>query len=242
MRRVLILAWCFGVLVSGDAHAAIATDGHSSGVATGFTTTVSHTVTSTSNAVLWVHVFVNTGTDVVTGVTYKGVALTRSLSVDFGATYGYVYCGLAASLTTGAGNIVATNNAFIAQYVIAESYTGANQSCTLDSSATGTAIFVGSQTLSTTAVASPVWLSYAVLTTSTDPSAGTGATKRGSVANGAIRYSLFDSGGDLTGGGSKSIQATSSGTPNWNGVVFSFGEAGVAAPATTYSGSLAILP
>lgn len=239
-----LLALALVVTLAANARAAIAVDGHSSGQATGFTTTVSHTIASTTNAVLWVHIHLNTGTDAVSGVTYNGVAMTRSVAVDYGATYGYVYCLLAASLTAGTHNIVATNTGFVQQWVIAESYTGANQICTPDSVNTppGTSVFVNSQTLTTTAVASPVWLSYGVFTTTTDPSAGTGATKRGSVTDGTRYMSYFDSNGDLTGGGAKSIQATSSGTPNWSGIAFSFGEAGAAAPVVAPKGSLSILP
>lgn len=100
--------------------------------------TLSHTCTG-SNLILYANVGIVGTTDLVTGVTYNGVAMTR-LQTDFFATVGvrvYQYYLLAPS--TGANNIIATLSS--AQQVAIESisYTGAKQSAPVTFAAQQTA-------------------------------------------------------------------------------------------------------
>lgn len=131
--------------------------GQGYGAATSFTR--SHTC-SGDNRILLVGVWQGSNSDLVTGVTYAGVAMTR---VDVQALAsggnGHTYLYYLIAPATGANNIVVSLSSSINGSIQAVSYTGAAQSGQMDSSAKGTGgPSASSKTYTTTTVADNCWI------------------------------------------------------------------------------------
>lgn len=176
-----------------------------------------HTCTG-SNRFLCVCVATASTGDVVTGVTYNGVAMTQvGKALGGGATEVYLY--VLANPASGSNAIVVTASSGTL-LGCSTSYTGAQASSTADSSNTGTtAGGAASLTLSTTVVAANCWLVGVWHASGGALSAGTGTTLR---QNPATQIAIGDSNGPVS-TGSQSLQATQA-SSQFAGVIASFTE------------------
>lgn len=175
--------------------------GQSYGAATSFTR--SHTCTGT-NRILMVGLWVSENTtDVVTGVTYAGVSMTRvdsQLLASGGNGYTYLYYLVAPA--TGANNIVASLSASKTGVLHAVSYTEAAQSGQMDSSAKSTGgPGASTKTFTTTTVADNCWIVMACRYDGAAQAAGAGTTYRGTEYN----FRMADSNGAKTPAGAYSL-------------------------------------
>lgn len=179
---------------------AIAFDAVSSGADNPTTAlTYSHTCTG-SNLILITYVWVEDGADIVTGITYNSVAMTRVDTIQHsgGAKRSYMYYLL--NPATGAHNVVVSTSAGDNVHSISASYTGAKQSGQPDSSNKTAQASGATLTLSTTVVASNCWLVSGV-GDSNGSAASTGTTER---TSGAGVANIGDSNG-VVGTGSQSM-------------------------------------
>lgn len=174
------------------------------GTATSTSLTGAHT-TSGSSRILFVGGIVDATTDVVTGVTYNGVAMTRvGYYADTGSsqsTFLYVLHAPA----TGSNNVVISWSGTHTCYGIASSYTGANQSSTVDSSITNTAT-TADLTTTTTTVADNAWLIMMARAEGGVMTAGANTFLRQNNINNST--AIFDSNGAQTPPGSHSLRTT----------------------------------
>lgn len=136
--------------------------------------TFSHT-TSGANRVLIVMCYLNEEGDLVTGITYNGVAMTRANAFTNtpGAsvpTSGYIY--YLANPATGANNVVISYSGNRAVIAVAASFTGANTSSPIDQSNTvysGNDFSSTSVSLSvTTGFANSMGIDFPIIRQSTD--------------------------------------------------------------------------
>ena len=178
-----------------------------SSTTTGATLTFSHT--NTAGTILWVGVVSYNGTDVITGVTYNGVSMTRALAIAQGAN-GYVYLYYLASPATGANDVVVSQSASVTIQAVAASYTGASTTGIPDTSntATGTS---GSSTVSVTTVADNCWGVGVTWTNRTNSDGTLGAIIGGLTS----QFSMFDSNSSLTPAGSKVFDITMFSSSSW---------------------------
>jgi hypothetical protein len=138
-------------------------------------------------------------TDIITGVTYNGVAMTKAVT-RFGAGGGIrTTIFTLAAPATGANNVVITASESCNLRSFASSYTGAQSSSTPD--ATGSAdvstVGAGDCNLSITTVAANCWLVATNSDSLLDPdAAATGSVLRGSLTD----TTIFDSGPKATPG------------------------------------------
>jgi len=147
--------------------------------ATGSATSLtwSHTC-SGSDRVLVVGILTNNTTDILTGVTYNGVAMSLvDKQVMINNFWGYSYYLIAPD--TGANNIVISFSSASLIAGLAQSYTGVSQSGFPDSHTIG--VTTGSSiNCTTTVVASNCWL-WVNARTSNTPGVGAGTTEREQV-------------------------------------------------------------
>lgn len=165
--------------------------------------TWAHTITGT-NTFLTASCFsgVNDPSTFITGITANGSAMTRLVSVNSGSSRQSLF-GIIAPTT---GNIVASFDASRESFCSAASFTGVNQSITVDNS--GSVVSSGTTvdlTLSITSVADNAWM---VMSGGAQriPSAGTNSTQRGASTPDANSKQF--SFGPKTPAGSISMQIT----------------------------------
>lgn len=105
--------------------------------ASGTSLTFSHTCTG-SNRFLIIGVFSDgaSGGDVVSGVTYAGVALTRANTQNSAAGGNRLYTYYLVAPATGANNVVISTSSSVSISGFAQSYTGVAQSSPIDDSET----------------------------------------------------------------------------------------------------------
>lgn len=171
----------------------------------GTSNTWSHTCSGT-NRILFVFVYLNSGgADLVTGVTYNGVALTlidKQGNSDSGNDWTYLFYLINPS--TGANNVVVSASTSVGIFGMSSSYTGANQSGQPDASAKQTAANGGTVTTTLTTIANNCWTVLgsggARIT-----SASTGSTQRATDTAGSA---IYDSNGPITPPGSTSMSLT----------------------------------
>jgi hypothetical protein len=179
------------------------------GGSAGTSKTFSHTCTG-ADRLLFVNV--HTDSNVVTGVTYGGVAMTKiyGQSTDF---YNTVWALVAPA--TGANNVVISCSSSVNIIPMAISYTGCDQNLpTIFATATDAS---SPQTVNATTVADNSWLmGYQRRTVGAGFSVGAGTTSRGNDATYA--FATVDSGGALTPAGSYGLTVNYSGT-SYLGVV-----------------------
>jgi hypothetical protein len=186
-------------------------------VAPGTSLTWSHTC-SGSNRILFVGITILSGSDLVTGVTYDGVAMTRVATiVETGGTQ-TLYLYALVNPATGANNVVVSVSSSITIRATSASYTGARQSGIPDASGTKTTASTTSQALAVTTVTDKSWMVSFAIGTSDQPAASTGVTSRQSATNRA----LGDSAADITPAGSYSMTWTSPTSTNMAVVQASF--------------------
>lgn len=190
-----------------------------------------HTCTG-SNRILWILVDINNNanTDIVTGVTYNSITLTK-IDRIFSLNNGNISLWYLINPTIGANTATITTSTNAAINGISASYTGAKQSGVPDATTTlgpsSTATFVQS----TTSVADNCWMVWGTINANGVFVAGTNTTIRGSDAgNGSC---LADSNAAITPAGSFSMTETGAAS-GWAGIQASF------APST--GGGTTVLP
>lgn len=148
------------------------------------TLTISHTCTG-KNLILFVGIHVLSASDVVSTVTYNGVAMTRVNTVASASESSYLYMLLTPA--TGAHNLV-INISGGANTIRATSasYTGARQAAQPDASDTKTTASTTSQALAVTTVADNCWMVSFCAAQNANPAASTGVTLRDSTTGRAI--------------------------------------------------------
>lgn len=170
--------------------------------------TLAHTI-SGSNRILMVGVgHNNSASDLVTGITYDSVAMTRIATSSGGATMRtYLYYIVAPN--TGTHNIVVSMSSAAYTKVIGSSYTGASQTGQPDSSNTNAGVGT-SLSISTTVVANNSWTVGFFGGAADQTVIGTGsgeAIRAGVPAGVGDCYQLGDSNADLA-AGSRTLACT----------------------------------
>jgi len=188
---------------------AIAYDTTTQGEQTGTSITQSHTCTGSDRLLL---VGVTPGeastSDIITGVTYNGVAM--SLIDKQAETSGItVYIFGLVNPASGAHDYVISSSSSVAIKYCGVSYTGVKQTGLPDSVAKGTDADT-SITMTTTTVADNCWLA-SVLSKHRNDSAGANTTRRGISAS--DNFAFYDSNGAKTPAGSYSLNSTLTGSP-----------------------------
>lgn len=164
---------------------AVAFDAQSSGSVNPATTlTVAHTCTG-SNRVLLVGLSTNNTTDIITGVTYNGVSMTK-LNTQLVQSLYYSYLFYLQNPASGTNNIVATASSSSLMGAINASFTGADQVSPPDSSTSGTSTDGTTAVNATTTVVAANSMLFGHVRASTGLSAGTGTTSNGTLFGGAF--------------------------------------------------------
>lgn len=162
--------------------------------------TQAHTC-SGSNRVLAVNVIGSADSDLITGCTYAGVAMTLVNKVKTGAGR-WNYAFLLLNPASGTNNIVASASASTYIEINAASYSGLAQAgqpeATASNDTTGAR---SSVSVAVTTLTDNAWVVGFALTQGGSASAGSGTTLRNSALVGAI----VDSGGAVTPAGSKTL-------------------------------------
>lgn len=139
---------------------AIARDANSNGNDTNTSLTFSHTC-SGSNRILFVGIatFGGSGGDIVTGVTYNGVGMTRINTLQANGLTPRVYLYYLINPATGANNVVVSCGA-TSGYIagIGSSYTGAKQSGVPDAFDSASVASATANSKAITTVADNCWL------------------------------------------------------------------------------------
>ena len=169
----------------------------------GTSLTFSHTC-SGSDRILYVMAF--TRSDVTTGVTYGGVAMSQVGTTITEGTDRYSIWQLIAP-ATGANNVVITGGASTSLVIgCSQSYNGAKQSSQPDNNTQQGPTTTATLTSTLTTVADNCWTAlFARASSDGITSAGTGTTQRSTTA-GLVQG--YDSNGAITPAGSTSLQTT----------------------------------
>lgn len=185
---------------------AIAFDAASGSTTTGTSLTFAHTCSGTDRALL-VHYISDASGDVVTGITYNGVAMTFVGRVQ-SPTSRWTGLFYLANPSSGSNNIVVSASASAYIEANAASYTGVAQTGNPEASATNTGASATSVTGTVTTLTDAAWLVMGGHAAAGSHAAGTGTTRRRLGTVGAV----FDSNGGLTPAGSHSLQQTHAST------------------------------
>ncbi len=183
----------------------------------GSSLTWSHTTTGSDRYLIVAISIGDSSSDVVTGITYNGVAMTRIATQTVGGASDYMY-GLV-NPTTGANNIIASfsiTSSFC--HGAATSYTGIKQTGQPDSFSSSSASAT-SLSVSTTTVADNSWVVGFFSNSSANTNSRTGITSRS--YNTGIGRDIGDSNAPKTPAGSYTMteQGATSGT--WTGIIAS---------------------
>jgi len=189
---------------------AIAFDAKANSSGSGTSLTYSHTCTG-SNLILIVgfQTYKAAGLgNVITGVTYNGVAMTQIGIVTRNATDEFQYMYYLVSPATGAHNIVISASSSLDLIAASSaSYTGSRQSGQPDSYVTSAVTSAGSVTTTTNTIADNCWLvGFYVSDMGGGWTPGANTTARDATGN----CQLFDSNAAKTPAGSYSLTATHS--------------------------------
>ena len=174
------------------------------GSTTGTSRTFSHTC-SGSNRLLIVGVRGGTTADgdVITGVTYNGVSMTKIFGNEpLGNRWTYLYYLI--NPASGANNVVISASASINISGAASSYTGAYQSSQPDAYTNNSSATSPLTTTNTTLIDN-CW-NVLVVVSNTGQAASTGSTQR--TIDGAGTFGLYDTNGAKTPAGSVSMTVT----------------------------------
>lgn len=187
------------IISASRANAAIARDvGSSADNGPGFSSTsVTWSHTNSGNFML-VHSRAGV-TDVVTGATYNGVALTQ-LGTAIVATAGDRYLNLFYTNTpaAGANNVVVNASGNVAYIVMATTYSGVKTTGFPDANTTNTTLAASSLTTSITVVGSNCWITLPGYAINAGIGAGTGSTLFQTSTNNQTAF--FDTNGTVTAG------------------------------------------
>lgn len=202
---------------------AIAYDSSSFGGGAGVNNfTFSHTCAS-GNAILVVDIIALGSSDVVSGVTYNGVSMTRSrfttgTDANWGAWSGYTY--YLYSPTSGANTVQVNFGGSQSGNGMSASYTGVAQTGFPDSSANNNPSSGLTVTTTTTTVADNCWTllfthNNSIVTASTNST----ARQLNLSDNVGFKRSIFDSNGVITPAGSFSMSYTQTNVSSVNSIM-----------------------
>lgn len=194
--------------------------------------TIAMTIGSLTNGILQAGVFWGSGTDLLSGVTWNGVAMTRAVVNLNHPTGNSTAIYTLANPASGTHNLVASFSSSVTGVAHGASYSGAAQTVTPDSSATNQAASATTFALTTTTVADNSWLFGMVREDVGGLAAGANTTFRGGWDPGG--YTSADTNSAQTPAGSKSLNFTNS-AANWGGCIISF------APFVAVSSNLLLL-
>ncbi len=200
---------------------ALDTSTYGSFVGSGTSLTWSHTCTG-SDLVLFVGVIANDTTDLVTGVTYNGVAMTL-VGKENATTDRWTSLYVLAGPATGTHSVVVSTSSACYITGLSTSYTGGHQTTPIDSHVEAVAGSASSLTATTTVVASGCWLVGMGRSNISPVDAGTGTTERAQETD-FNSGGLCDSNGTV-GTGSQSLQITFGGSGQGTFVVASLAPA-----------------
>lgn len=198
----------------------------------GTSLTYAHTTSGSDRGLVIGVIGAQAGTgDVVTGVTYAGVAMTKLQTIAPGANNGsdrYRYLFYLANPALGTNNVVISASATTFLQGDTGSYTGTKQTGQPDSTNKATQVSGSSSfSVSTTVVAPNCWLvAFVSEATGVNISAGAGTTNRNPPA--VVAFS--DSNGTV-GTGSQSLAWTSVASGSWGGMILSMAPAVASGPA-----------
>ena len=166
--------------------------------------------------------------DNVTGVTYNGVAMTLiDKTASVAGDFNYLYALQAPATGSNAVVVSLTGTHFLA--ALSASYTGVNQSVTLDSHTPANTTTATPWSMSTTVVAANCWLvSYNEFTNSSTTTAGSGTTQR-QIGNTGQDRNLFDSNGTVSTGSQTLNYVFNGGSQAVGGIIASLAPAAVTA-------------
>lgn len=180
----------------------------------GNTLTFSFTTSGTNRYLLVAGII--TGNNSITGITYGGVAMTQIATVDTsnvsGGQIAYMF-GLA-NPASGANNVVCTGSATATLAFVASSYTGAQQTDTLEASGTATGAS-GTGTKSITTLTDNDWL-VGWARGQSNASASTNTVFRPADNAG---MAMMDTNAAQTPAGSYSLNFTTASNNNWGIIV-----------------------
>ena len=144
-------------------------------------------------------------TDVLTGITYGGTAMTYIDKYQV-SSVGYDYFYYLANPATGANNVVISLSSAVTYiFSCCASYAGVSQTGMLDNSSRDQTASGSSLTTSVTSVADNCWNVLYVFAARSDITAGTGSTNRATDANAS---NIMDSNSAKTPEGSYSMSAS----------------------------------
>lgn len=217
---------------------AIAFDNVSSG-GTGSGTSLTFASASVTGSDRMGIVAITTGTDSVTSVTWNGVAMTQACKRSFGSYPNYVYIYALHAIATGSTNIVISTSATVNIEASAASYTGVNQSSTLDATNTnGAGSNATSGSVSITSVSDNCWLVSAVVNTSGDSTASTNTTKRVGPVGPDNHVSYGDSNAAMTPAGANTQAWTWTTNSHWSVIGGAMAPSGGGGGAVVRAGGL----
>lgn len=177
------------------------TDGGFVGPVTSHTYT--HTCSASSNRILFVFVSIASASDLVSGVTYGGVSMTRiDTQIYTAGRSDYLY--YLVNPATGANNVVISTSSSTDIGALSTSYTGVAQTSPIDVSAKNTGTSVATKTTSLTTLTDNCWTILQHHNTASNPTAGASTTKRGYNAA-DVGMAIFDSNAAITPAGTTSL-------------------------------------
>lgn len=198
--------------------------------------TFSHTCTG-SNLILLVGVTVwNTG-DIVTGITYNGVAMTRLTRYVPSAAFNPVYLYYLLGPATGANNVVVSLSTNALIQGISVSYTGVKQTGFPDAWGQDFIDPGTSKAYSVTTVANNCWVGLRAMNNQGALSAGANTTLR---TTGGSDVAFLDNNAAKTPAGSVTLNTSWTPSGIGNGIIFSMEPAAAAAASTRRLGLLGV--
>lgn len=203
---------------------AIAFDAATAGGSTTATSfSYSHTCTG-SNGYLLVGVTGDlTPSDVITGVTYAGIAMTLINKVTGSGSVRSTYLFGLAAPATGSHSVVISASASTFIGSLAASYTGVKGSTTPDNSGTGVNASTASFSKSLTPVSDKAMVIGFFKNDVSDPTAGASTTLRAHQATGGM--GMCDSGTPVSPAASTTLTLAASGATAWSGHIVSLAPA-----------------
>lgn len=192
---------------------AIAYESVADGSVTDTSLTYAHTVGGSNRLLMLTVNYSNTTEDITSSVTYAGVAMTQIDHVIQGDSNLVALYYLIAP-TVGTNNVVITLSDSRFMAAVSVNYVGCAQTSPINASNTQTLTSTTTHDASITTTVDNCWAVYAMRANAA-VSAGTGATKRGTLNNGGI----FDNNSPKVSAGSETVEVDTAGNTNSRGVI-----------------------
>ena len=179
--------------------------------------TVAHTIGSGSNRIIWGASFSQGSGDVVTGMTFNGVAMTLAKKQN-AVTTAWLYLYYLVNPPIGANNLVVTASIAVTEFnIMGASFSGASQTGLPDATSTNS----GGSSPMTSSLTTIADNCFSVLLTR-NTSGATTASTNSTEANAQSGASLFYSTVAKTPTGSQSMSTTYTGGGSWGTIMASF--------------------